>query len=230
MSTWEQIIIKVNLVSLEAQFFLVYHTKNPRSVVVGDFFYIQHNEGCYHEIFAQKRRYYLTSNGAKLIPLVIHQGSVPAHQNKCCILFYTSSKSYTFQVLSVLKSILSVLRGKRSTGYNITERLGKMPRLTSIICQDKGIKIWSVSFTYDQSYRGSSMKSNFAWLEALGIVCKHIFYSRWDFNGAFLRGWFSEEGSVKKAVSLTSGSRFLLHRKMIHFQSSVKVKMRMATE
>ena len=74
------------------------------------------------------------------------------------------------------------------------------------------------------------MKSNFAWLEALEIVCKHIFYSRWALNGAFLRGWLSEEGSVEKVVSLTSGSRFLLHRKMIHFQSSVKLRLKMATE
>ena len=49
VATWEQINIKLSLVPLEVQFSLVYHTKNPRSVVVGDFFYIQQSEGWYDE-------------------------------------------------------------------------------------------------------------------------------------------------------------------------------------
>ena len=68
------------------------------------------------------------------------------------------------------------------------------------------------------------MKSNFAWSEALGIVCKHIFHFRSELNGDFFCGWLSEEGSVEKVVSLTSGSRFLPHQKMMHFQYSVLKK------
>ena len=38
MSTWEQIIIKMIWVPLEALGFVVFHTKNPHSEVSGDFF------------------------------------------------------------------------------------------------------------------------------------------------------------------------------------------------
>ena len=54
--TCEQVSGKKCLVPLEAQISLVYHTKNPHSVLVGDFFHISKSEGWYDEILAQKRR------------------------------------------------------------------------------------------------------------------------------------------------------------------------------
>ena len=44
---------------------IIYHTKNPRAEVSGDFFDLRQSEGYYDENFAQKRDYYLTSRGAK---------------------------------------------------------------------------------------------------------------------------------------------------------------------
>ena len=44
MSTWEQIIIKMIWVPLEALGFVVYHTKNPHPGIHGDFFRVTLNK------------------------------------------------------------------------------------------------------------------------------------------------------------------------------------------
>ena len=64
-STWEQIHSKLKLVPLEPHSFVDQHTKNPRSVLLRDFFTSRLSGGGYEQIFTPKTSVLFDVRGAE---------------------------------------------------------------------------------------------------------------------------------------------------------------------